>query len=440
MNKLKKLMNLFYGSYYLLQLKKDQWKDSRQLENIQFKRLKAIIKHAYNCVPYYHRLFSSTKIRPEDIRNHDDLRKIPLTTKQDIQRSYSDLISRGIKVSGLRSSVTSGSTGIPLKIVSDHHYLSYADASRRYPFFECGVRLSDNFVTLWGRGSQSVVCGKKYVRLLGDLRNTFVPLLPEKKLINVLRQINPDVLWTFPSVLSTLANFDVSGINPRLIFAQGEVVTRHHRDLAKKMLNSELFETYGCVEFGHLAFECNEHCGLHMITNGACIEFVDENGEHVSPRETGEIIVTGLWNYAMPLVRYRIGDIGTTTAEKCPCGRSWPLIKGIQGRNNDYLVLPSGRKISWLYLLRIILYDKEFRKNLFSISQYQIVQDRKNRILLRVVKGKKFDPEMLKRIKKNLETYFAKRGENLEVNIRFVRELPSGRTGKRRLFISMLQQ
>ena len=437
MNKLRRLTNLISASYYLSRLKRDQWKDFQQLRNIQFNKLKAIIKHAYNYVPYYHRLLSSAKIQPEDIRNYDDVRKIPLTSRQDIQKNYTDIIAKGVDASKFPSSVTTGSSGIPSKFVSDYSHLNHVDATGRYTFFECGVKLSNNFVTVWGRGTQSIVWGKKYARLLGYIRNSVVPLFPEETLINILRQIDPDVISTFPSLLSTLANHDVSGINPRLLFTQGEPVTQHCRDLVKKSFHSELFETYGSVEFGHLAFECDEHCGLHMITNGAYIEFIDEDGEHVSPGEQGEIIVTGLYNRVMPLIRYRIGDSGVPTDEKCPCGRSWPLIKEIQGRIEDYLILPSGRKLSWLYLVRHS--GKEITKNVFAITQYQIIQERKDRIIFKVIKGKEFDPKMFEKIKNNIETHFAERGENLEVIIQIVKELPAARTGKKRLFISMLK-
>jgi len=435
MNKLRKLVNQTLASYYLLQLKKDQWKDSHQLKNIQFKKLKGIIKHAYNYVPYYHRLFSSAKIRPEDIKDQDDLRKIPLTTKQDIQKNYWDIVPRGIKASRLPSSFTSGSTGVPLRIIFDYSHMSHHDASTRYTWFECGVKLSDKFVTVWGR-AQSVMRLRRYVKLMGNITETIAPLLPQEKLINVLRQINPNVINTFPSVLSSLANYDISGINPRLIFTQGEVVTQHCRDIVRKMFNLELLEIYGSVEFGHLAFECNEHCGLHMITDGAYIEFVDRNGEYVSPGEQGEIIVTELYNRAMPLIRYRIGDVGIPTDEKCPCGRSWPLIKSIQGRINDRVILPSGREISWLHFYHH--FYKELEKNAFSISQYQIIQDQKNRITFKVVKGREFEPEMLERIKNNLEMYFAKLGENVEVVTQVVKEIAGERTGKRRILISKL--
>jgi phenylacetate-CoA ligase len=443
MNKLRKLVDIPFALYYQLQLRKYQWKDLRQLEQVQFKKLKAILKYAYYYVPYYHRLFSNAKIKPEDIRNFEDMRKIPSISKQGIQRNFPDMMARGVNISRLPFGVTSGSTGTPLKVIRDNLFTRGTGAVSGYILFECGVRTSDNFVTVWGRGSESIQWGKKYARLWGAKGETVVPLFPPSKLVNVLRLIKPDVLNTFPSVLCTLANYDVSGINPRMVFTQGELVTQHFRDLCQKMLGSELFETYGSVEFGNLAFECNEHCGLHMITNSALMEFVDETGEYVSSGEQGEIVVTGFLNHVMPFIRYRIGDLGIPTDEKCACGRSWPLIKSIQGRINDYLVLPSGRKITWLYLIRVlrgILYDRILRENVFTIAQYQIIQKQKDRIILKLVKGREFNPEMLEQIRKSLEREFDKIGEKLKVVTQIVDEIPMERTGKRRILISKIAQ
>jgi phenylacetate-CoA ligase len=214
------------------------------------------------------------------------------------------------------------------------------------------------------------------------------------------------------------------------------MVTPYCRDVVKRKFGVDLFEIYGSVEFGNMAFECTEHFALHIITDNVYIELLDEEGEPVAPRERGEIVVTGLHNYVMPLIRYRIGDLGVLTDERCPCGRSWPLLKSIEGRSNDLLVLPSGRRISWLYLQRCIFYDQEFQKNLFCISQYQIVQERRDRIVINVVKGLNFDPNLLLRIKNNIEEFFARQGEKLEVIIQLVKDIPMERTGKRRVFIS----
>jgi len=432
MEKLRKLVNQLVANYYLLQLKRDQWKDPRELRKIQFKKLKAVIKHAYEYVPHYHRALSATSVRPDDIKSFEDIRKLPLVSKQDIQKDYQNFLTKGLGISKLPSRSTSGSTGTPLKLISDSYP---SPGSSRYPFFECGVRLRDKFVTVWGRAT-SISWGARYTRLWGDISETIIPLFPERKLISVLRQIKPDVLLTFPSVLLSLSRYDLSGINPRLIFAQGEMVTSLCREVVKKKFNVDLFETYGSVEFGNMAFECTEHFALHILTDNVYIEVLDEDGEPVSPGERGEIVVTGLHNYVMPLIRYRIGDLGVLTDERCPCERSWPLLKSVEGRSNDLVVLPSGKKISWLYLQRLIFYDEEFQKNIFCISQYQIVQERRDRLVINVVKGSNFDPNLLLRMKSNIEEFFARQGEKLEVITQLVKEIPMERTGKRRVFIS----
>jgi phenylacetate-CoA ligase len=421
------------ANYHLLRLKRLQWKNPDELKKIQFKKLKAIIKHAYNHVPYYHKAFLLAGVKPEDIKAFEDLRKLPIVSKKEIQENWQNFITTGIDQSKLSTRITSGSTGIPLKIISDPYP---GPGSSKYPFFECGVKLHDVFVTVWGRDAKHIRWGSKFTWLWGCISETIVPLLPEEKLIKILRFIKPDVLHTFPSILLMLANYDLSGIAPRLIFTQGEMVTQHCRDVCSRKFNAELFETYGSVEFGTLAFECPEHFGLHMLTDNAYIEFVDEMGEQVSSGEPGEIIVTGLHNYSMPLIRYRIGDVGMPSDERCPCGRSWPIMRSIEGRINDFLTFSDGRKISWLYLLRNILYDEEFRRNMFCVSQYQLIQEKYNKLVFKFVKGSHFDPRILERIKNKLEEEFANQGERLQVVLEAVEEIPMERTGKRRLFIS----
>jgi phenylacetate-CoA ligase len=438
MNVLSKIKNQIIANYHLHNLRKNQWKKPLELRRAQLLKLKAIIKYAYEYVPFYHRLMQLCKTKPDHIKSLEDLKKIPPISKQDVLENYQDFIASGIDVSKLSSGFTSGSTGPTIRFYYDSSYASFLDATTRFPFFECGAKLNDNFVTIWGRESHAILFSKKYATLLGGLNNTIVPLFPPEKLIKVLKKIKPDVLWTFPSVLCTLANYNISDVYPRLVFTQGEIVTRHCRYIVNRLFNSELFETYGSVEFGHIAFECSEHCGLHTIEENCYLEFVDESGEYVSPGERGEIIVTGLWNRAMPLIRYRIGDFGIPTDEKCPCGRSWSLIKKIQGRTNDCLVLPSGKKIpaGWLYFERII--DRELKKNVFCVTNYQLVQDRRDRIIIKYIKGRDFNPKIIEKIKNDLEIYFAELGEKLEIVMQAVSEIQTGRTGKKLDFISLL--
>ena len=296
-----------------------------------------------------------------------------------------------------------------------------------YAFLENGVRLTDRFVNIAFRQKSISLPNHIFISCLNKTSN----------IIDILQKFNPDVTYTFPHILEDICSYDASGINPRLIFTQGEVLTRYRRSLIKNVFCLEINDTYGSVEFGRLAFECNEHSGLHMITDSAVTEFIDENGESVAPGERGEIVATGLYNYAMPIIRYRLGDIGIFTDEKCSCGRNWPLIKNIDGRFSDVLVLSSGNKIYPHFLIQCI--NSELKKNLFCISQYQIIQKKRNKILLKIIKGKKFDPKLLFKIKDNFINFFNRLNEEIFIEIDCVENISTTRSGKLKRVISLIE-
>jgi phenylacetate-CoA ligase len=432
------IVNEALFTHYMLQVKRNQWRKSQESRDFQFGRLKAIIEHAYDYVPYYHRLFDSVNFKPGDVKSVDDLKKIPVTTKKDIQENYASTITVGIDMSKQVVGFTSGSTGTPLKIVRSRTERTEVNAAYNYPFLECGVKPADNFVTMGL--TESIRWAKKYYRINPLRISTTVvpPYTSEKKLIDTLVAIDPDVISIFPSILANLSRYHVSDLDPKLIFTVGETLTQHCRDLVKDAFGLEINDVYGSEEFCRMAFECNEHCGLHVITDYNVIEFVDEDGESVASGEPGEIIITGLINRTSPLIRYEIGDLGIPSDEKCPCGRTWPIVKSIQGRTDDYVILPSGRRL-FVPHLSLLVYE-EIESNAFCVSQYQVVQEKRNRIAFKVVKGKKFDPDTLSRIKETLEAFFNKLEEDIEIYIQLVDEIPKERTGKSRVLISKIRQ
>jgi len=421
------------GTTYLLLLKKNQWKTLHELKNIQLKRLKAIVRYAYTYVPYYHRLFKSVKFKPEHLRSLEDLQKIPITTKMDVQRNFPSILAQGVDTSKCIEYFTSGSTGIPQKTYKDLAAASRDTILKAYAFLQCGVKLTDRFVnTARTRRSMflpsqiSVHFGQKDINLI----------------IDYLRQINPDVIYSNPSILEDLCSSDTSGINPRLVFSQAQTLTEHCRSLVRSDFGIEINDTYGSTELGRLAFECNEHSGLHVLTDASVLEFIDDSGEWVAPKETGEIIATGLYNHAMPMIRYNLGDLGTPSDEQCSCGRKWPLISSIEGRVHDIFIMPSGRQLYPRFLFSFFRDERGgslLKENPFSISQFQLVQKKKNVITLRIVKGRKFNKKILSTIAHNFETGFAKIGENVYFDLEIVKQIKNEESGKRKKIISLLR-
>jgi phenylacetate-CoA ligase len=333
------------------------------------------------------------------------------------------MFSKGTDISKHKICHTSGSTGIPLNIVRDKKTHDYSIALKAYAFMECGVKITDKFVTV-GRSEESLWPNKLSMRANAE------PDIIIKK----LRQVNPDVIYTYANMLSSIASSDVSEINPRLIFTQGTRLSQHCRNLSRSAFGIKVFDTYGSTEFSRLAFECIAHNGLHMITDCAVMEFIHD-GEPVSPEKPGEIVVTGLYNYTMPLIRYNLNDTGVPADETCSCGRSWPLIRRIEGRSVDFFTMPSGKKINpGVFYYTIFELTKD---NILCISQFQIVQVKRDKIIINIVRGREFNSEIITQLKEKIEESFIKIGENVSVDVHVVNEMSKESTGKIRTMVSL---
>jgi phenylacetate-CoA ligase len=411
----------FYYLKYLADLKSHQKTSYKDLKNIQFRRLKDVIDHSYNNVPFYRELFTKENISPDDIKSLDDLQKIPIITKKEIRDNYDKIIANGIDKDKCRMITTTGSTGLPLKIWNDRNAQFHSSVAVYFAFFEAGLRLSDSIVELAGivENEGRTLIKKKMVSTLDHPDN----------IIDNLRKYKPDALYSFPSIFKVLSNSIKEELDfPRLIFTHGEMLSEHCRNTISSAFGAEVYNTYGSTEFNRLAFECEEHSGLHMITDYSIIEII-KDGQSLGPGEEGEIVVTGLYNYAMPLIRYRLGDIGILSDEKCSCGRNWPLIKSIQGRSDDFLTLPSGRIIS-PRTVNIIEYIP-------GVLEYRTIQEEKDKFLVQVVPGKDYSEDTPKQIEEQIRLGLF--GEKIDIKVETVKELPREGRGKLRAVVSKVK-
>lgn len=418
----------------MAELKLHQRKSRKDLEDIQLKKLRKLIIHAYNNVPYYRELFLKANIDPE-IKKIEDIQKIPIITKKDIQANYEKILACNIDKGQCKVTNTTGSTGIPLSVYSDKKALMYSSAIVYYAFFESGLKLNDSIVELTGiiEDCTGTIIKKNMVSSQDQ---------PEK-IIQMLKRYNPNVLYSFPSVFKTLSHQMIDHIpdqvvdnkmkkvngldNIRSIFTHGETLTQACRETIESAFGVDVYNTYGSTEFNRLAFECGEHSGLHMISDSAVIELV-KDGQNVGPGEEGEIVVTGLYNYAMPLIRYKLGDIGIMAEDdyKCPCGRNWPLIKSIEGRTDDFLTLPSGRVIS---PRNINIID-----NVPGIIQYRTIQEKRDRFRVQVVPANNYTIDTDRQIKEQIKLGCV--GEDVNIEIELVDNISRERTGKLKTIIS----
>jgi phenylacetate-CoA ligase len=392
------------GARELINLRSNQWKNEEERRKIRDKKLRAIVDYAYRKTRFYKDIFDSNKIKPENIKGIEDLEKLPIVTKDMVRDNPKAFVSSDSLLGELKKSSTSGSTGVPLSIYHDIKSHAYATALIYYAFIESGVGPFDV-----GMGTTRVKQMKSFKGKLGIFRKHKIPIgLSVGKHVELIKSFKPDYIYYQPSIMEILASHVLdNGINVKFkkFFSKGETLYEETRSLVRDAFECEIYDTYGSIEFWRIAFECGAHEGLHIIDDSVIVEFMGNQGP-VNPGEKGEITVSGLYNYSMPLLRYKLDDIGIYSHEGCSCGRKWPILKSIEGRIDDFLIATDGRKIS----PRTIVYS--FSSLLVGIKQYQVIQWRKNKIEFKFIKGRGFNEKNLNRIKRSFEKIL---GTNIEV-------------------------
>lgn len=421
--------------YYFNRLKRIQWYNDNQLKRIQEKKLKKLIKHAYTNVPFYHDLFNSLGLVPDDIKTINDLKNFPIITKKQIRENYPDkIVSRDINLDQCHISSTTGSTGSPLKICfSNKEWLYLCALFNLYFFSEAGVKWYDRIVSIRHHPTSFIKNWRDKFHLYLYRKYQISIFHPIENIIAKLIEINPDYIITFPSMLSLIADEikvqNIRTIRPRKIFAMSETLSDSLREKLSCVFNADIIGHYGSEELGTLAFECKEHAGYHIIADNVIIE-IEKDSNKVASSDIGEVIVTNLNNFTMPLIRYKLGDIAVLSGEKCKCGRGLPLIKQIVGREDDFIILPSGRKISPRMINAI--------ENIPGIISYKTIQESKNRILVQLVKGNEFSDSTIPEVKKQIKLGCL--GEQIEINVKLVKEIPKSDRGKIRAIVSNLDK
>ena len=404
-----------------------------ELTKIQQKRLKAIIKHAYSNIEFYHKKFKVAKVKPDDIKTIRDLPKIPVTTRSEIRNAFraKTIVDRKTDLSKCHISRTTGSTGEPLTVVYDEKAEDFQKAVAVRSFLEAGGRFRDKWVGI--TSPQRMLHKKKqWFQRLGLLSPTYLSLFdPPEHHVKVLRRLKPDVLEGYFSsiwlVAKKMQENNINDIEPRVVIGTAELLT----DKARKFINStfgvEIYDQFGCIEVGRSAWECEEHNGWHMDIDALAMEFVKDN-EQVAFGEEGRLLYTSLYNYAMPLIRYDVGDLCIPTDEICPCGRGLPLIKHIEGRSDDFVTTADGRVFSSQI-------GSLLMKPILGIAHYRIVQERESEFTVQLVKDSDFSSKTISQIKKAFRNTLG----NVQVSIELMEELPRDKSGKLRCLTSKVK-
>ena len=415
----------------LLQARRNQWLKPAELEELQAKRLRAMIKHAYDNTEFYRLRFKEFGVTPDDIRSADDLNKIPLTTKDDVRKyGLTEMTSRGLNLDKCRVVPTSGSSGTPMRVVYDQNADDFSKAINLRSMVENGLRLTDRMVNL---GDMRTAKKPSWFQKLGILNLQTVDIFDDvDREVNDLLKINPQSMIGYASQLRLLSEYklrhNLIELQPGTIFSTAELLDPDTRRIINSAFDLNVVDLFGCIEVNRTAWECQEHCGYHMDVDSIVMELLDD-GESVSAGERGEVVYTSLYNYAMPLIRYQVGDVATPTDETCPCGRGLPLLKSVEGRKDDFIRLPSGKTISPITMHLIV-------KHTPGIVECQVVQESLDKISVILVVTDKFTDVLSERLVREI-----KQALNCEVSvdIHVVDAIQRGPNGKMRMVISKVK-
>lgn len=263
--------------WYLHKVMKQQWLKTSELEEIQRKMLRGIIKHAYENVPLYHRKFRSVGVMPDDIKTIDDLKKIPITTKQELRDNFPDgVVARGVDINKCWTSHTSGSTGIPLTVAYGEKDEDYEKAIALRPNLSCGQKIRDKWVNIT---SPSHIVSKKWFQRLRIFAPESISLFVDvNEQISFLEKFKPTVLDGYASSIFLLAKkiekTENDKIHPKIIFTTAELLTDDMRKYIESVFGVKVYDQFGCVELARTAWECPEHCGYHIDIDAVVTEFL----------------------------------------------------------------------------------------------------------------------------------------------------------------------
>jgi phenylacetate-coenzyme A ligase PaaK-like adenylate-forming protein len=416
-------------------LRRSQFDPPAVIAGRQWAAVRDLLRHAQETVPFYERRFREAGIDVATMRAPEDLRRLQLLTKADIREHGHEMISRLFRDCKLTSKTTSGSTGVSLQVWVDEESMRFKWACRLRSDEWSGWRIGEPVAMIWGN--------PEYLKhgWRGRLRNSLIDRSRHLDTLKMdegtmaryaadLARRPPSLIFGHAHSVYLLAEFvrerGLAAIRPTGIITSSMVLHEWQRRVIENVFACKVTNRYGCEEVSLIACECERHEGLHVNCDGVYVELI-RDGRPVGPGEPGSVVVTDLSNRAMPIIRYQVGDMAAWAEKPCSCGRGFPLLDRIEGREADYVTTARGELISGISL------TENFAVLVPGIAQVQIIQEEINRFTFRVVRGNDFGPESVRRIAELVAQRF---GPDARYQCEYVVSIPQEPSGKYRFCMS----
>jgi phenylacetate-CoA ligase len=422
---------------YLDEYQRDQWLDPEQIATLQWERLQRLLDHCYRQVPYYRKRWRELDIAPQDIRNLDDYAKLPVLTKADIRAHFDELKADSWR-DCLLYKATGGSTGEPMRFGYTRESNDRRAAVMWRGYEWAGSRMGRRTLFLWGGAVGDPTRAHQWKdrlynavfarRVLNSFKMTEANM---SEYADAIDRYRPDIVVGYVGPLVKLAQWLIANgreiWQPQSIIGGAEAMHEFQRDLIQKAFRAPVFNTYGCREFMLIAAECKQHHGLHVNADHLVVEVRTPHGA-ASDGRSGDVVITDLFNYGMPFVRYANGDMATASSTRCACGRGLPLLTRVDGRVLDAIRTPAGHVLPGEFFPHML-------KDVTGLQRFQLVQRRLDRLDLSIVRGAGFDDASLNYIRREVNKVL---GDSVQLDCHFVDDIPLTRSGKLRVTVSEL--
>lgn len=413
-------------------------RSAERIAEVQRSRLAELLRHAWSQVPYYREVLESCGAVRDGRVNLDRFTDIPFLTKDVMRREGNRLLAKTLPPGRkAHRNASGGSTGEPVQFWQDNGYWDTTIAVRTYHFSTVGKQLGEREMKIWGNerdlfegtlGWKATLQNWVYNRRFEQCWH--LPEAQIRKILGDIDQWKPKLLWCYRDGIDAVAKYVLEhGLRPYApgaIVLGGATVYPWMAEVIERAFRSPAISAYGSREVGAVACQCLERGGHHIATHSNVVETIDGDGRSMVGQD-GELVITPLTNYAMPFLRYRIGDRGKLTTDRCACGRGYPMLESISGRMIEVLVNTRGEQVDPIYFIQLL--SVIFNRGL--VRKFQVVQDEGGALTLNVVleahaTREAFQPNLLE----VLDKIRLVMGAGCPIDVRFVDDIPLSASGK----------
>jgi len=415
-------------------LKQQERWPTTDIQLLQVDKLNRLVRHAYATSQWYKNIIDAQGIDIQHELTLDDLKKFPVTTKKDIRDNTSLFISTQYDQNSMPKAKTGGSTGVSLNLFFDEKCQKLRNGAQIYADSFSGWKPGARIAAVWGNPPIEKTFREKLRAFLLDrmIYLDTMDLNPQSMsaFVERWRQFKPDMIFGHSHSIFIFAKFllehKITDLRPRGIVATSMMLLDQERKIIEDAFKTQVSNRYGCEEVGLIAVECELHNGMHINSSHIILECLDENDQPVAYGEPGKLVITDLNNYGMPLIRYRVEDVGVLSERKCGCGRTTPILERLEGRVADFLKKTDGGQVAGVSLVERTL------TKIPGLEQMQLVQEKLNEITINRVKGPEYSPATDIALLTEFRHVF---GSDVTFVIQDVHKIPQEKSGKYRFSI-----